>query len=208
MLRTFVPDDLRTRHQLGDAGVGGRKWRHKTVAFLTVSVKGKWGRERSRLLYIYIIWMLEVINKTGYQDTAGESQGKMTVENWRWRSQMQAEFEKNLGQQSNSSYTKTLLTNKCTKRVLSSIVTHSYMFRPCWVIFRENFFVIVTLRLHFIVERECAVDCVLRCFWRRELTAVLACTAVSPRLQKQRSTQSTAYDKTLFVHFLVISVFV
>jgi hypothetical protein len=36
--------------------------------------------------------------------------------------------------------TKTLITNKCTKRVLSSIVTHSYMFRPCWVIFRENFF--------------------------------------------------------------------
>jgi hypothetical protein len=58
-------------------------------------------------------------------------------------------------------YTKTLITNKCTKRVLSSIVTHSHMFRPCWVIFRENFFVIVTLRLHFIVEWECAVDCVL-----------------------------------------------
>jgi hypothetical protein len=34
---------------------------------------------------------------------------------------------------------KTLITNKCTERVLSSIVTHSYMFRPCWVIFRENF---------------------------------------------------------------------
>jgi hypothetical protein len=48
--------------------------------------------------------------------------------------------------------TTTLITNKCIKRVLSSIVTHSYMFRPCWVIFRENFFVIVTLRLHFIVE--------------------------------------------------------
>jgi hypothetical protein len=30
-------------------------------------------------------------------------------------------------------YTKTLITNKCTKRVLSSIVTHSYMFRPCVV---------------------------------------------------------------------------
>jgi hypothetical protein len=29
------------------------------------------------------------------------------------------------------SHTKTLITNKCTKRVLSSIVTHSYMFRPC-----------------------------------------------------------------------------
>jgi hypothetical protein len=47
---------------------------------------------------------------------------------------------------------KTLITNKCTKRVISLIVTHSYMFRPCWVIFRENFFVILTLRLHFIVE--------------------------------------------------------
>jgi hypothetical protein len=35
-------------------------------------------------------------------------------------------------------HTKTLITNKCTKTVLSSIVTHSYMFRPCWVIFREN----------------------------------------------------------------------
>jgi hypothetical protein len=61
------------------------------------------------------------------------------------------------------------------KEGLSSIVTHSYMFRPCWVIFRENFFVIVTLRLHFIVEWECAVVCVLRCFWRRELSAIPAC---------------------------------
>jgi hypothetical protein len=26
------------------------------------------------------------------------------------------------------------------------------MFRPCWAIFREDFFVTVTLRLHFIVE--------------------------------------------------------
>jgi hypothetical protein len=59
-------------------------------------------------------------------------------------------------------YTNINLTNKYTftkntnhqqmHRVLSSIVTHSYMFRPCWVIFRENFFVIITLRLHFIVE--------------------------------------------------------
>jgi hypothetical protein len=34
--------------------------------------------------------------------------------------------------------------------------------------------VTVTLRLHFTVEWECAVDCVLRCFWRRELSAVRA----------------------------------
>jgi hypothetical protein len=105
---------------------------------------------------------------------------------------------------------KTLITNKCTKRVLSSIVTHSYMFRPCWVIFRENSFVIVTLRLHFIVEWECAVDCVLRCFWRCELCGpglqartadISLCTALqckpgpqSSRLQKQRGTQSTAHS--------------
>jgi hypothetical protein len=36
-------------------------------------------------------------------------------------------------------------------------------------------FVVVTLRLRFIVELECAVDCVLRCFRRRELSAVRAC---------------------------------
>jgi uncharacterized protein (UPF0276 family) len=36
----------------------------------------------------------------------------------------------------NHGYTKTLITNTCTKRVLSSVVTHSYMFRRCWVIFR------------------------------------------------------------------------
>jgi hypothetical protein len=94
-------------------------------------------------------------------------------------------------------YTKTLITNKCTKRILSPIVTHSYVFRPCWFIFRENFFVIVTLRLHFIVECECAVDCVL--CTGGVISAVPACTAVqagtaeSSRLQKQRSTQSTAH---------------
>jgi hypothetical protein len=33
-----------------------------------------------------------------------------------------------------------------------------------------EFFVIVSLRLHFIVEWECAVDFVLRCFWKRELS--------------------------------------
>jgi hypothetical protein len=54
------------------------------------------------------------------------------------------------------------------------------MFRPCWAIFTENFFVIVTLRLHFIVEWECAVGCVLRCFWRRELPAIPACRPGPP----------------------------
>jgi hypothetical protein len=40
---------------------------------------------------------------------------------------------------------KTLNINKCTKSFFSSIITHSYMFRPCWVIFREKPSVIVTL---------------------------------------------------------------
>jgi hypothetical protein len=64
-------------------------------------------------------------------------------------------------------YTEALITNKCTKGVLSSIATHSYMFRPCWVSFRVNFFVIIMLRLRFIVAWECAVF--------RELSAVPVC---------------------------------
>jgi hypothetical protein len=73
------------------------------------------------------------------------------------------------------------------KESLSLIVTHSYMFRPCWVVFRENFFVIVALRLHLIVELECAVD----------LYCVVFGGVNSPQsghLQKQRSTQSTAHS--------------
>jgi hypothetical protein len=35
--------------------------------------------------------------------------------------------------------TKTINHQQNAQRVLSSIVTHSYMFRPCWDIFRENF---------------------------------------------------------------------
>jgi hypothetical protein len=50
------------------------------------------------------------------------------------------------------------------------------MFLPCSVIFREKLSVIVTLRLHYTVKRECAVDCALRRLWRRELFVVLACT--------------------------------
>jgi hypothetical protein len=76
------------------------------------------------------------------------------------------------------------------------------MFRPCWVIFRENFFVIIPLRLHFIVEWECAVDCVLctggvNCLRSRpalHCSAMQAGTTEGSRLQKQRSTQSTAHS--------------
>jgi hypothetical protein len=48
--------------------------------------------------------------------------------------------------------------------------------------------VVVTLRLYFIVECECAVDCVLRCFWRRELSAVPACTAAPAGTADSHST--------------------
>jgi hypothetical protein len=73
-------------------------------------------------------------------------------------------------------YTKTLITNKCTKRVLSSIVTHSYMFRPCWVIFREKFFVTVSLRLHFY-------SWVRMCCWLCTALFLEAWTVCGPGLQ-------------------------
>jgi hypothetical protein len=37
--------------------------------------------------------------------------------------------------------------------------------------------VVVTLRLHYTVGRECAVDWCTALFWRRELSAVRACTS-------------------------------
>jgi hypothetical protein len=98
--------------------------------------------------------------------------------------------------------TKTLITNKCTNRVLSSIVTHSYMFRPCWVIFRKNFFVIVTLSLHFVVEWECAVDCVLRCFWRCELAGRDRREFTPP----VHSTQSTAHSHSTIKCYLTVTI--
>jgi hypothetical protein len=71
--------------------------------------------------------------------------------------------------------------SRCTKRVSSPTVTHSYLFRPCWVIFRENFFVTVTLRLHFTVEWEIAV------YWRRELYAVPACRPGPQRVHASKN---------------------
>jgi hypothetical protein len=73
-------------------------------------------------------------------------------------------------------YTKTLITNKCTKRVLSSIVTHFCVFQPCWVIFRENFFGIVTLGLHSLRSQP-ALQCRL-----------------GPQRVHASSTQSTAHS--------------
>jgi hypothetical protein len=58
-------------------------------------------------------------------------------------------------------------------------------------------FVIFTLRLHFIVECKCAVDGVLCTGGVNSLRSGLALqarTAESSRLQKQRSTQSTAHS--------------
>jgi hypothetical protein len=71
-------------------------------------------------------------------------------------------------------YTKTIITNKCTKSF--TITCNTLLHVSTWLgHLQGELFVTVTLRLHFIVEWECAVDCVLRCFWRRELSAVPAC---------------------------------
>jgi hypothetical protein len=47
---------------------------------------------------------------------------------------------------------KTLNTNKCTKSLFSSIITHSYMFRPCWVIFRKKPSVAVHSQQHILAK--------------------------------------------------------
>jgi hypothetical protein len=102
-----------------------------------------------------ILWMSEKLNNN--QFLAVKCPRAVALCNDRFASSNKNTREicklvKNLPKWENVYCTKTLITNKCTKRILSSIVTPSYMFLPCWVIFRENFFVIVTLRLHFIVR--------------------------------------------------------
>jgi hypothetical protein len=81
--------------------------------------------------------------------------------------------------------TKTLITNKCTKSFIINRNAHLHLSTLLGHL-QGELFVTVTLRLHFTVEWECAVDCVLCCFWRRELSAVPAC--------RQYSTQSTAHS--------------
>jgi hypothetical protein len=99
-------------------------------------------------------------------------------------------------------------------RALYYTINHQQMHKESFIINRNTLLhvstllghlqgglsVTVTLGLHFTAEWECAVDCVLRCFWKREHSAVRARTAVeagtaeNSRLQKQRSTQSTAHS--------------
>jgi hypothetical protein len=58
------------------------------------------------------------------------------------------------------------ILNRNTLQHVSTLLGH----------FQGELFVIVTLRLHFIVEWECAVDCVLCCFRRRVFSVVPACS--------------------------------
>jgi hypothetical protein len=67
------------------------------------------------------------------------------------------------------------------------------MFRPCWVIFREKLFVTVTVRLHFTVEWECAVYCVLRCFWR----------PAGPGPQRVHASKNNAVNSTFSLNYKV-----
>jgi hypothetical protein len=62
--------------------------------------------------------------------------------------------------------TKTLITNKCTKRVF--IINRNTLLHVSTPLghLQGELFVTVTLGLHFTVEWECVVDCVLLCFWR------------------------------------------
>jgi hypothetical protein len=69
---------------------------------------------------------------------------------------------------------KTLITNKCTESFIINCKTLLHVSTLLGHL-QGELLVIVTLRLQFIVEWECAVDCVPRYFLRRELSAVPAC---------------------------------
>jgi hypothetical protein len=76
------------------------------------------------------------------------------------------------------------------QRVVSSIVTHSYMFRPCWVIFREKLSVVVTLGRTIQLSEN-----VLLTVHCATFGGLQAETTKSSRLQKRRSGQSTAHSR-------------
>jgi hypothetical protein len=69
---------------------------------------------------------------------------------------------------------KTLITNKWTTSFFINCNTLLHVSTLLGHL-QGELSVVITLRLHFTVERECAVDCVLRCFWRHELSVVPAC---------------------------------
>jgi hypothetical protein len=69
----------------------------------------------------------------------------------------------------------------------SFIINHNTLLHVLTLLghLQGELFITVTLGLHFTVEWECAVDCVLRCFWRRELFAVRACLTFSLNCKMQ-----------------------
>jgi hypothetical protein len=111
-------------------------------------------------------------------------------------------------------YTKTLITNKMHNE--SFIINRNTLLQVSTLLghLQGELFVIVTLRLHFIVEWECAVDCVLEAWtvcgpglqFSLNCTAVQAGTTESSRLQKQRSTQSTAHSHSTIKSNLSVTI--
>jgi hypothetical protein len=87
--------------------------------------------------------------------------------------------------------TKTLITNKMHKE--SFIINCNKLLHVSTLLghLQGELFVVVTLRLHFTVNWECAVDCVLRCFWRRELSVVPACRVDASSTQSRAHSHST-----------------
>jgi hypothetical protein len=73
---------------------------------------------------------------------------------------------------------KTLNTNECTKSFFVYYNTLLHVSTLLGHLQGETFCCRYT-RLHYTVERECAVDCALRRFWRCQLFVVSACTSVT-----------------------------
>jgi hypothetical protein len=93
---------------------------------------------------------------------------------------------------------KTLITKKCTKSFFIYCNTLLHVLTLLGHL-QGELSVVVTLRLHYTVERECAVHCALRAgvnsLWSR-LVQAQAGTAENSRLQKQLSAQSTAHSRS------------
>jgi hypothetical protein len=92
------------------------------------------------------------------------------------------------------------ITNRNTLLHVSTLLGH----------LQGELFVTLTLGLHFTAEWECAVDCVLRCFWRRELSAVPACSVQlckrGPHTLHASSTQSTAHSHSAVKGILSVTI--
>jgi hypothetical protein len=84
---------------------------------------------------------------------------------------------------------KTLITNKCKKSFFINCKDTLLHVSTLMGHLQGKTFRCHYTRLHYTVERECAVDCALCRFWRRELFVVSACIAIRQYKPRPAMTQ-------------------